>query len=160
MKTQLISASALINAPAEQVYAILADYHNGHPLILPKPFFQSLEVEQGGVGAGTIIYVQMRVFGQTQSFRAAVTEPEPGRVLVETDLAGKVVTTFTVVPVEGGRQAQTTFTTELKTRGGLAGWLEGFLSKMFLQRVYAEELKLLAALAEQRAHKPVDESGA
>ena len=48
MTQQRISASALIQAPAQQVYAIIADYGNGHPRILPKPYFVSPTVEQGG----------------------------------------------------------------------------------------------------------------
>ena len=52
--TQLrIAVSSLIQAPAQQAYAIIADYRNGHPRILPRPYFVSLTVEQGGVGAGT-----------------------------------------------------------------------------------------------------------
>lgn len=43
-----VSASKLIAVPAAKIYAIIADYRNGHPRILPKPLFVSLEVEQGG----------------------------------------------------------------------------------------------------------------
>jgi hypothetical protein len=40
--------------------------------------------EHGGIGAGTIIRFQMSIFGRKQTVRAAITEPEPGCVLVET----------------------------------------------------------------------------
>ena len=94
----IVSASATIPARRERVYSLIADYNDGHPRILPKQFM-SLVVEQGGVGAGTIIRFQMRVFGKKQTFRAAITEPERGRVLVETDLdTNGAVTTFTVNP--------------------------------------------------------------
>jgi len=123
MKSYQVTESALINAPAKLVYNIIADYHNGHPYILPKPYFLNLEVEQGGVGEGTVIRFQMQVLGKTETFRAVVTEPEPGRVLVESNLLQGSVTTFTVDPVEGGRYAQVTFSTELPSRGGcLACW--------------------------------------
>ena len=151
MKPFQVTASALINAPAEQVYNILADYQNGHPYILPKPSFSSLKVEQGGVGAGTIIHVEMNIMGQKQAFRAAITEPEPGRVLVETDLAGRVVTTFTVAPLEAGQQAQATITTDITSRPGFLGLLERFFTGMILPRIYSQELALLAALAEERS---------
>src|SRR5688500_9099663 len=95
MAAQQVSASALMHAPPQAVYAIIADYHHGHPQILPKPPFVSLAVEQGGTGAGTVIRVHMRVLGQLHMVRAVVTEPEPGRVLVETNDNGSV-TTFTV----------------------------------------------------------------
>ncbi len=47
-----VVASADMDAPPDRVYAIIADYHNGHPHILPKQF-RNLTVEKGGVGAGT-----------------------------------------------------------------------------------------------------------
>lgn len=93
----------------------------------------------------------MRVLGTTRAFRAAITEPGLGRVLVETDLASGNATAFTVFPVENGQHAQVTITTELKTRGGVLGWLERLLAAAFLRRVYAQELKLLAAFVENRA---------
>jgi hypothetical protein len=67
MKTKQVSASAVINAPAKQVYTILADYHDGHPRILPQQYFSSLEVERGGVGAGTVLRFQMRAVDSTSS---------------------------------------------------------------------------------------------
>ena len=146
MKTQ-VAASAIINVSARQVYTIIADYHNGHPHILPSQYFSDLRVEQGGIGAGTIIGFQMRVLGRTQAFRAAITEPEPGRVLVETNLPSGAVTTFTVDSRSGGRRAQVTIATELAA----PNWLEGLFTKMLLQRIYVQELKLLAAFAEQHS---------
>ncbi len=46
------SAERTIPAPAAAVYALLADYRDGHPRILP-PAFSDLTVLQGGIGAGT-----------------------------------------------------------------------------------------------------------
>jgi hypothetical protein len=54
--------------------------------ILPKPYFTKLEVEQGGMGAGTIIRIHMRVFGAERILRQRVSEPDPGRILVEQDM--------------------------------------------------------------------------
>jgi len=45
MREFIVSESLLIEAPAERVYGILADYIVGHPQILPRPPFESLEVE-------------------------------------------------------------------------------------------------------------------
>ena len=81
----IISASAVIPARRERVYSLISNYRDGHPRILPKQF-SNLIVEQGGTGAGTVIRFQMSVFGMKRTFRAVITEPEPGRVLVETDL--------------------------------------------------------------------------
>jgi len=84
MDSYQVMESALIKAPAEQVYNIIADYHNGHPTFC-QAYFLNLEVEQGGVGAGTIIRFQMRVLGKQKPFgsrhRAGAC-----RVLVESNL--------------------------------------------------------------------------
>lgn len=147
MKTLRVTASAIVEAPTEWVYAIIADYRNRHPRILPKSYFLSLEVEQGGIGAGTVIRFQMRVLGKTQTSRATITEPEPGRVLVETNEPDGAVTTFIVEPREGGRRAEVTIRTDLPTRGGVIGLIERPLVTMLLRRIYAKELALLNDVA-------------
>jgi len=147
--------SATIKAPAQQVYAILADYHQGHPRILPKQF-TGLTVEQGGIGAGTRLRFAMTVMGQTHHFQSVVTEPEPGRILVESNSSATMppsVTTFTVEPLAGGSQTRVTIQPQNQSRDGLAGLIERFLGKRFLQRVYAQELALLTAYAEGQAQK-------
>lgn len=141
-----VEASAEIAAGAERVYGIVADYRGGHPRIIPKSFFDGIEVEQGGYGAGTVIRVGVHVAGAKTSFRAAVTEPRPGRVLVETDLTGGPVTTFTVDPGDAGR-CRVTISARLQRRGKPVGLVERWLTIRFLRRVYAEELRLLAAVA-------------
>ena len=141
--------SAYIKAPAEQVYAIVANYYDGHPTILPRQYFSDLQVEQGGIGAGTVIRFQMHVPGKTQTFRAAIAEPKPGRVLVETNLPSGPVTTFIVDPRSEGPYAQVTITTELETREGILGLMERFLTRVTLRRIYAQELELLAVRAEK-----------
>lgn len=147
MREFIVSESRLIEAPAERVYGILADYKVGHPQILPRPPFESLEVEQGGYGAGTIFRCTMRFWGMASQFRAAVTEPEPGRVMVETDLTGAIVTTFTVEPRDKNRRSLVTFSTRLKTRGGPLGIVQRALSRRMLQPTYVRELANLAAAA-------------
>lgn len=141
--THSFSESALIPAAPWKVYAIIADYHHGHPRILPKPAFVSLTVEQGGIGAGTVIRVQMQLLGQRSTYRATVTEPEPGRVLVETNDTG-YITTFTVEPRAEGRHALVTFSTAMPARTGIRAALERWLVKRLLRTVYVRELALLA----------------
>ena len=149
-KVYTVTASALVEASAETVYAILADYRDGHPRILPRSYFTSLAVERGGYGEGTVIRFRVRAFGKTRETRAAVTEPEPGRVLVETALEeGGPVTTFIVEP-EGGR-ARVTFKTELTSASGLAGAVERFVARRFLRRVYTLELAQLGDYARNRS---------
>lgn len=146
-RTYSVAASARVNAPPEHVYGIIADYRDGHPRILPKQF-TSLVVEEGGRGAGTVIRCGMRVLGQTQAFKAVVTEPQPGRVLVETIVEGDpLVTTFTVRPLEDGRASDVTIESVIDTKPGWRGRIERFLSPRILAPIYREELKLLGEFA-------------
>ncbi len=143
----VISASAVVPARQERVYSLIANYNDGHPRILPKQF-SNLTVEQGGVGAGTVIRFQMSVLGKKQTLRAAITEPEPGRVLVETYLDGKdTVTTFTVNPGTAPADSHVTISTELPVRSGFLGALERKLSALLLRPIYSKELQNLARVA-------------
>jgi hypothetical protein len=145
-----VTAWAHIKEAPKNVYAVIADYRNGHPRIVPDAF-SGMTVERGGVGDGTIIRFRMRVFGRTQSFRAAVTEPEPGRILVETDLdSNGAVTTFTVNPGAAPGTSDVIITTELPVRSGPLGALERFLTTRFLRPLYVKELALLADCAGEK----------
>lgn len=145
MATNRVSASAVIPAPAEKVYGIIANYRNGHPHILPKPYFVSLEVVEGGMGAGTVIDFSLKLLGRTQAFRATVSEPEPGRVLVETNDTGSV-TSFTVDP-QPGATCRVTIVTKTTVPDGIGGKIEGWLTNRLLQPIYEKELAQLAAFA-------------
>jgi hypothetical protein len=72
MSKLTVSASRLIPAPARQEYDLIADYRNGHPRILPKPYFVSLDVEKGGYGTGTVITFQIQLMGRIQSFHSTI----------------------------------------------------------------------------------------
>lgn len=143
----IVSASAVIPARRERVYSLICNYNDGHPRILPKQF-SGLVVEQGGVGAGTIIRFQMSVFGKKQTFRAAITEPDPGRVLVETDLdSNGAVTTFTVNPGGAPADSNVTIATEMPVRTGFLGKIERAMTTMLLRPLYVKELQNLARVA-------------
>ena len=76
-----------------------------------------------------------------------VSEPEPGRVLAETDPASGVVSSFTVDPADGGRASHVTIATELPDPGGLTGALQRALTSRALRGIYEKELANLAAVA-------------
>lgn len=143
-----LSAAADIDAPPHVLYDIIADYRVNHPRILPRPPFESLNVEQGGTGAGTVIRVGIRLLGRLQTYRANVTEPEPGRVLVETNENG-YATSFTVDPRADGSSARVTIATRLSGRGGVIGALERRFVTWLLRPVYIRELENLAAVARE-----------
>lgn len=144
--------SATLNARPQDVYAIIADYHNGHPRIVPPETFSDMQVEQGGYGEGTVIRFKMKSLGVVQEFHHHVTEPEPGRVLVEQDIDSPqhVVTTFTVTPVENGQKSHVEITTVMNASPGVRGVIERFVVSVLNPRVYRKELKLLEAVAQKK----------
>lgn len=145
----VVSASVTIPAAPARVYDILANYVDEHPRILPSEF-RDLVVEQGGIGAGTMIRFKMRVLGRTQRYRAIVTEPEPGRVLMETYFQPDgTVTTFIVDPESNGAHSHVTFSTSRPVRNGIAGRIERFAGTRLLRSIFERELGLLAARALQ-----------
>ena len=144
MKYYRVSASRRVDAPPAQVYAVIADYRQHHPNIVPPEYFGRLDVLEGGVGAGTRTRVEMRVLGKTHVFEQLVTEPEPGRVLMEANQDGSAVTTFTV-EAAGASASQVTITTDLAMRPGLTGLLERVAASILFPRIYTRELARLAS---------------
>ena len=95
--------------------------------------------------------------GKKTPYRMAVSEPEPGRVLVETDTApgSALVTTFTVTPVAGGQKAHVEIGTEWESRPGFTGLMERLFYPMGMRRIYKQELGQLATVIAERASTPV-----
>ena len=144
----VVTVSSVIPARPERVYALIANYHDGHARILPKQL-SGLTVEEGtGMGAGTVIRFEVSVLGKRQTMRAAVTEPEPGRVLVESSLDDDgPITTFTVNPGTAPADSHVMISTELPVRSGLMGRIERSFSTLLLRSMYAKELQNLARVA-------------
>jgi hypothetical protein len=142
MSEMNVSVSATINGSAEKVYTVLADYVNHHPHILPPAYFTKLEVEEGGTGAGTVFRAGFKMMGQQQPLHMRVTEPEPGRVLVETDLDSVLVTKFIVEP-RGDNQSEVTFDTTMNRSPGIQGLIERLIVPGYLRRVYRVEQQQL-----------------
>ncbi len=130
-------AAAILDAQPADVYATIADYQHGHPNILPKESFYDLTVEQGGYGAGTVIRFNMKALGSELSFYQRVSEPEPGRVLVEQDIDSPqhVVTTFIVTPVEQ-QKARVEIETTMNASPGIKGLIERIIVSIINPRVY------------------------
>jgi hypothetical protein len=142
--TMRVDATAHVSASAADAYRMIADYRVGHARIIPPRYIRHLRVEEGGYGAGTVISYDLIAFGKTNHARARVTEPEPGRVLVETDLEKGAVTSFIVDPI-GAAKSRVTIRTDMPTRSGLLGVIERAMIRRFLSRVYVAELALLDA---------------
>jgi uncharacterized protein YndB with AHSA1/START domain len=138
MATLRIRAERFLPAPPERVYRCIADYREHHPRFLP-PAFSNFRVEQGGVGAGTVIRFQLKAGGRTLPYHGHVTEPEPGRVLAETYADGGV-TTFTVTPEGSGSRVGIETTAEAR---GIQGVVARLLAPRLLRPLFTDELARL-----------------
>src|SRR5262249_53750639 len=114
----IASAQATVGAPADVTYRLIADVAQRQKF-LPDPF-SGFEVLSGGVGAGTVHKFEFQAPSRpVRTYVMDVTEPEPGRVLVDTDRNSSLVTRFTVTPQ--GQQCQVEITTTWKGAGGIGG---------------------------------------
>jgi len=143
----VVSADGMVDAPAETVYRYIADMREHHPRFLP-PAFSDFRVESGGVGAGTVLHYKVTAGGRTREFRTKVAEPEPGRVLTESDTNSSSVTTFTVSPQ--GAASLVRISTSWDGAGGIGGLFERMFAPRVLRAIYADELKRLDAYARER----------
>jgi hypothetical protein len=134
-----LSAERLVDAPADVVYHCLADYREHHrPGGFLPPAFSDFRVERGGVGAGTVISFKVTLAGQSRAMTLEVSEPEPGRVLVETGRRERTI--FTVEPE--GTRARVRFDTVLEA-GGIEGLINRLLAPRLMGPLYADELERL-----------------
>jgi hypothetical protein len=133
----------VIDARPAAVYAALADYVTHHPRIMPASMFSDLEVERGGIGAGTVFHITLRLFGMSQRLQMRVAEPEPGRVLTETNLATGDVTVFTVGQVSGTRQTLARISSEWQASRGLRGLIERVVTPRLTRRILTKQLRQL-----------------
>jgi hypothetical protein len=143
----VVSAEGAVNAPAETVYGYIADMREHHPRFLPSAF-SDFQVESGGIGAGTVIRYKLTAGGRTREFRTKVAEPEPGKVLTESDTRSSNVTTFTVSP--RGASSLVRISSAWDGAGGVGGLLERMFAPRVLRAILADELKRLDAYARER----------
>ena len=143
-----VSAERRMEASAEKVYGYIADMVEHHPRFLPEAF-SGFQVESGGVGAGTVIRFNLTAGGRTRTYRNVVDEPEPGRVLRESDTNSSAVTTFSVEP--SGPGCTVRIFTSWEGAGGVGGFFERLFAPRVMQRIYADELERLNTYARERA---------
>src|SRR5215470_9242714 len=146
MARMQVSAERTVDAPADTVYRYIADMREHHPRFLP-PAFSDFQVESGGVGAGTVIRYKLTAGGRTREYRAKVAEPEPGRILTESDTGSSSVTTFTVSPQ--GAASVVRISSSWDGAGGIGGLFERMFAPRVLRDIFEDELKRLDAYARE-----------
>lgn len=151
MKPIIVEATRIVDAPPAAAYNVFRDYNVGHQAVLPKPEFESMVVEKGGVGEGTVIYLTTRMFGQIRHMRQIVSEPEPGRVLMEKDVDSTLFTHFIVDPLDDGRRSVVTIRTEFPSPGGIAGLIQRLMLPSVMRGLYERELANLADYLRENA---------
>ncbi|RSN18933.1 SRPBCC family protein [Amycolatopsis roodepoortensis] len=134
-------AERTIEAPADKVRALVADYAETRPKLLTE-HYRDYEVTEGGVGAGTKARWKLQATSKrVRDVAATVTEPSEGTI-VETDANSSMVTTWTVREVPDGSVVR------IETTWDGAGGIGGFFEKTFapggLKRIYEGVLGKLA----------------
>jgi uncharacterized protein YndB with AHSA1/START domain len=148
MATIHVSAERVVEAPPSTVYGYLADNRQHHPRFLPDAF-SDFQVESGGVGEGTVTRFKLTAGGRSRNYRMQVAEPEPGRVLTESDTESSLVTTFTVEPESTVSRVRISTTWE--GAGGIGGFFERLFAPRVMRGLYVDELERLNAYAREQS---------
>lgn len=128
---------------AEQAYAALADYRVARPALLPAEFSR-YEVLAGGTGADTTVgWTLQATRTRTRACLFTVTEPYPGRRLVETDTNSSMMVAWTVHSTEGG--CEVVVVASWRGAGGVGGIFERIFAPKGLNRIHDRVLAALAA---------------
>jgi hypothetical protein len=136
-----------VGAPAGLTYQLIAEDQH-HQRFLPDAI-SDFRVLEGGTGAGTRHTFKVRAGGRTRAYTMRVDEPEPGRVITETDQASSLVTTFTVTPA--GESCRVLISTSWDGAGGISGFFERLFAPRVMRRIYADELTRLDRYAREQA---------
>jgi hypothetical protein len=134
----------LIAASPQRVWALLADYRNNRPRILPPEYFEDYRVEQGGDGAGTVISYRLRAGGRERSYRMRVEESAEDGQLLERDIESSLVTTWTLTPAENGEHTLVGLASRWEGAGGIGGVFERLFAPRALRRIYDGVLQRLS----------------
>ena len=136
-------AERTIDAPAEKVRELVADYAETRPKLLTE-HYRDYEVTEGGVGAGTKASWKLQATSKrVRDVAATVTEPKSG-TLVETDANSSMVTTWTVA--ESGAGSLVRIETSWDGAGGIGGFFERTFAPGGLKKIYDGVLGNLAEI--------------
>src|SRR3954452_1003497 len=146
----IVAEEGVVGAPAELTYRLIADDQH-HQRFLPENF-SDFEVLEGGVGAGTLHRFKVSAGGRTREMLMRVDEPEPGRVITESDQNSTMVTSFTITPQ--GDKSRVRISTSWEGAGGVGGFFERLFAPRVMRRVYVDELARLDAYAREQVAAP------
>ena len=143
MRKLKVEQEGAVGASAQLVYRLIADDQH-HQRFLPKGF-SDFEVLEGGRDSAQTAARG----GRSREYTMRVAEPEPGRVITETDQSSSLVTSFTVAP--SGDTCRVLISTTWNGTGGVGGFFERLFAPRVLRRMYADELTRLDRYAREQA---------
>ena len=138
MNVYEVSVERRFQATPERVYNLIIDMEE-HRRILPKQF-ESLDVLEGGRGAGTVFRLTMNVMGSRTSLVMTLSEPEPGRIVLEQDPAAGITTIWKLTSLPGDG-CMLRLTSQFPRKPGFAGWVERFATASMIRSIYKRELE-------------------
>jgi uncharacterized membrane protein len=142
-----VQTEYIIPATPEEVYESLIDFQNACPSILTSNFI-NYNVEQGGVGEGTVIRYHLKAAGRKRPYRMHIAETSKGEILTERDSNSSLVTMWTLTPVDNGQQTQVRLVSEWEGASGIGGFFERTCAPRGLRGIYDKMLSRLA----QKSH--------
>jgi hypothetical protein len=142
-----VDVERLVPATRDRVQAIVADYADGRPQIIPPASYLDYKVLHGGRGAGTVVSYRLKAGGRERPYELEVSEPSPGGILVERDRNSSLVTTWTLTPSSDGASTGVKLSTPWQGSEGIGGFFERAFAPRGLRRIYQDILGRLAARA-------------
>lgn len=147
MREITVEQEGAVGASAELTYRLIADDEH-HQRFLPAGF-SNFKVLEGGTGAGTLHCFTVKAGARTREYTMRVDEPEPGRMITETDQGSSLVTRFTVTP--SANTCRVLIATSWEGAGGIGGFFERLFAPRVMRRMYADELARLDRYAREQA---------
>lgn len=138
MNVYEVSAERIFQSSPERVYNLIIDMEE-HRRILPRQF-ESLDVLEGGKGAGTVFRLTMNVMGSRTTLVMTLTEPEPGRIVQERDEKAGIATIWELTPQAGDR-CLLRLTSQFPNKPGFSGWVERLATTSMIRSIYKRELE-------------------
>lgn len=145
MPSLQLESEVVVPACAAAVYRVLADYAGDRRRLQSRRFVARSHVKAGGIGGGTRLEIELHGPLARLPLDVAITEPEAGTVLIESDARAGVRRTFVLEPCSRGDATRVQAVLEIDARH-LGGPLEHAL-----RALHAQELERLPRAVADRA---------
>ncbi len=97
------------------------------------------------------MHSSVTVMGREFPFRQIVSEPEPGRVILETNMDTGQYSKFIFEPLNGGKQTRITISSEFPVSPGFTGVIDRLTTAPMARKMFTKELQNLADYVANKA---------